>query len=169
MIFEYAGLVGIDLKLLLATIVNFIIFFLLLKHFFYEKVKDILAKRQDDVTAEIVGATEKNTAAAKLKQEYEGLLSDIRAKEREIIRNATVEGQSERQEIIDKAHSDAKLIIEKAMAEIEVEKRKAMNEVKSNIVDLSLYAAEKIIDETLDQKKHEAMILDFIDKVGDAQ
>ncbi|MDK2942727.1 MAG: F-type H+-transporting ATPase subunit b [Acetobacterium sp.] len=166
---EYAGLVGIDLMQLLATIVNFIIFFLILKHFFYEKVKDILAKRQDDVTAEVVGATEKNAAAAKLKQEYEGLLSDIRAREREIIRDAMIEGQAERKDLIDKAHEDAKLIIEKAMAEIELDKRKAMNEVKSNIVNLSIFAAEKIIDETLDQKKHEAMILDFIDKVGDAQ
>lgn len=166
---EYAGLVGIDLMQLLATIVNFIIFFLILKHFFYEKVKDILAKRQDDVTAEVVGATEKNAAAAKLKQEYEGLLSDIRAREREIIRDAMIEGQAERKDLIDKAHEDAKLIIEKAMQEIELEKRKAMNEVKSNIVDLSLFAAEKIIHESMDQKQHEKMILDFIDKVGDAQ
>lgn len=166
---ESAGLVNIDIMVLLATVVNFIIFFLILKHFFYEKVKDIIAKRQDDVSAEIVGATEKNTAAAKLKEEYEALLADIRAKEREIIRDANVEGQAQRHEIVEKAHADAKLIIEKAMAEIEVEKRKAMNEVKSNIVDLSLFAAEKIIHKSMDQKQHETMILDFIDKVGDAK
>jgi len=169
LIFEYAGLVGIDLKLLLATIVNFIIFFLLLRHFFYDKVKDIIAKRQEDVSAEIVGATEKNAAAAKLKQEYETMLADIRSKEREIIRDANVDAQAQKHDIVEKAHADAKLIIEKAMAEIEVEKRKAMNEVKSNIVDLSLFAAEKIIHKSMDQKQHEAMILDFIDKVGDAK
>jgi hypothetical protein len=44
-----------------------------------------------------------------------------------------------------------------------------MNEVKSNIVDLSLFAAEKIIHESMDQKQHEKMILDFIDKVGEAK
>lgn len=166
---EYAGLVGIDLISLLATIVNFIIFFLILKHFFYEKVKDIIAKRQDDVSAEIVGATEKNAAAAKLKQEYEGLLADIRTKEREIIREANVEAQAQRHEIVEQARGEAKLIIEKAMAELELEKRKAMNEVKSNIVDLSLFAAEKIINKAMNPKQHEAMILDFIDKVGDTQ
>ncbi|AWW27135.1 MULTISPECIES: F0F1 ATP synthase subunit B [Acetobacterium] len=166
---EYAGLVGIDLMVLLATVVNFIIFFLILKHFFYEKVKDILAKRQDDISAEIAGASEKNAEAAKLKQEYEGLLADIRLKEREIIRDANVEAQAQKHEIIEKAHEDAKLVIEKAMQEIELEKRKAMNEVKSNIVDLSLFAAEKIIHESMDQKQHEKMILDFIDKVGEAK
>lgn len=166
---EYAGLVGIDLKILLATIVNFIIFFLLLKKFFYEKVKDIIAKRQDEVSAEMAGAAEKNTTAAKLKQEYETMLAEIRSKEREIIREANVEAQAQRHEIIDKAHVDAKLIIEKAMAEIEAEKRKAMNEVKSNIVDLSLFAAEKIINKAMNPEQHEAMILDFIDKVGKAK
>lgn len=167
--FEYANLVGIDLKLLLATIVNFIIFFLILRHFFYQKVKDIIAKRQDDVSAEIVGAVEKNATAGKLKLEYEGLLADIRSREREIIRDANVEGQVQRRDILDKAHVDAKLVIDKAMAEIEVEKRKAMNEVKSNIVDLSIFAAEKIIHKSMDKKQHEAMILDFIDKVGEAK
>jgi len=166
---ESAGLVNIDIRILLATVVNFIIFVFILKHFFYQKVKDIIAKRQDDVSAEIVGATEKNAAAAQLKKEYEGFLADIRAKEREIIRDANVEAQAQKHDIVEKAHADAKLIIEKAMAEIEVEKRKAMNEVKSNIVDLSLFAAEKIIHKSMDKKQHEAMIMDFIDKVGDAK
>ncbi|KNZ43195.1 hypothetical protein AKG39_02840 [Acetobacterium bakii] len=158
-----------DLKILLATIINFIIFVLIIKHFFYEKVKVIIAKRQDDVSAEIVGATEKNATAGKLKLEYEGLLADIRAKENEIIREANTEGQAQRHDIVEKAHGEAKVILAKAMAEIELEKRKAMNEVKSNIVDLSLFAAEKIIHKSMDQKQHEAMILDFIDKVGEAK
>lgn len=64
----------------------------------------------------------RNAAAAKLKQEYETLLADIRSKEREIIRDANVEAQAQRHDIIEKAHADAKLVIEKAMAEIEVEK-----------------------------------------------
>lgn len=166
---ETAALVSIDVRVLVATIINFIIFFLILKHFFYEKVKEIIAKRQDDVSSEIVNATEKNATAGKLKLEYEGLIAEINGKEREIIRDANAEGQSQRHEILEKAHGEAKVIIDKAMAEIQLEKRKAMNEVKSNIVNLSLFAAEKIIRKSLDQEQHEAMILDFIDKVGEAK
>jgi len=166
---ETAALVSIDVRVLVATVINFIIFFLILKHFFYEKVKEIIAKRQKDVSSEIVNATEKNAAAGKLKLEYEGLIAEINGKEREIIREANAEGQSQRHEILEKAHGEAKNIIDKAMAEIQLEKRKAMNEVKTNIVDLSLFAAEKIIHKSLDPKQHEAMILDFIDKVGEAK
>lgn len=59
--------------------------------------------------------------------------------------------------------------LKKPWLKLKLKKRKAMNEVKSNIVDLSLFAAEKIIHKSMDQKQHEKMILDFIDKVGDAK
>lgn len=166
---ETTGLVSIDAREMIATLINFLIFFFVVKHFFYAKIKAVMAKRQDGVEAEIKSATEKNASAGALKAEYEGLISDIKAQEREIIRNANADGQAQRQEIIEKAHGEAKAMIAKAEAEIEFEKAKAMNEVKSNIVDLSLFAAEKIIHKSMDQKQHEAMILDFIDKVGEAK
>ena len=166
---ETTGLVSIDAREMIATLINFLIFFFVVKHFFYAKIKAVMAKRQDGVEAEIKSATEKNASAGALKAEYEGLIADIKAQEREIIRNANAEGQAQRQEIIEKAHGEAKAMIAKAEAEIEFEKAKAMNEVKSNIVDLSLFAAEKIIHKSMDQKQHEAMILDFIDKVGEAK
>jgi len=166
---ETIGLVSINAREMIATLINFVIFFFVIKHFFYAKIKEIIKNRQDSIATEIVGAEEKNALAGNLKLEYEGLLANIKASEREIIREANAEAQVQRQEIVDKAHGEAKVIIEKAMDEIEFEKRKAMNEVKSNIVDLSLFAAEKIIHKSLDQKQHEAMILDFIDKVGETK
>lgn len=166
---ETTGLVSIDAREMIATLINFLIFFFVVKHFFYAKIKAVIAKRQDGVDAEINGAAEKNASAAKLKAEYEGLIADIKGQEREIIRNANAEAQVQRHEILEKAHGEAKVVMEKAMAEIELEKRKAMNEVKSNIVDLSLFAAEKIIHKAMDPKQHKAMILDFIDKVGEAK
>lgn len=166
---ETTGLVSIDAREMIATLINFLIFFFVVKHFFYAKIKAVMAKRQDGVDAEIKGATEKNASAAALKAQYEGLIADIKAQERDIIRDANAAGQAQRQEILEKAHDEAKAMLVKAMAEIEFEKAKAMNEVKSNIVDLSLFAAEKIIHKSMDQKQHEAMILDFIDKVGEAK
>lgn len=167
--FEYAGLVGIDLKLLLATVVNFIIFFLILRHFFYQKVKDMIVKRQEDVTAEITEAEDKKAAAKVLKLEYEEKIAGIQEKERNVLREANLEGQEQRKEIIAQAREDAKKIMDKTMIELDFEKKKAMNEVKSNIVELSLFATEKIIKKAVDKKQHEAMILDFIDKVGEAK
>lgn len=166
---ESTGLVSIDAREMIATMINFLIFFFVVRHFFYGKIKAVIAKRQDGITAEIVGAAEKNASAGELIVKYEGLIADIKSREREIIRDANAEGQVQRLEILEKAHSESKVIMEKTMAEVELEKRKAMNEVKSNIVDLSLFAAEKIIHKSLDQKQHEAMILDFIDKVGEAK
>jgi F-type H+-transporting ATPase subunit b len=166
---ETTGLVSLNVQEMLLSMINFLIFVFVVKHFFYAKIRAVIEKRQDSVQAEMTSAEEKNASAAKLKAEYEALIADVKAKEREIIRDANAEAQQQRHEIIEKAHHDAKVIIDKAMTEIELEKQKAMNEVKSNIVDLSLFAAEKIIHKSMNQKEHEAMILDFIDKVGEAK
>lgn len=128
----------------------------------------MLAQRQEDVSTEIAEAASKKADAEKLRLEYEGLLADIKSQEREIIREANAEAQAQRHEIVEKARTEAKNIFDKGLSEIELEKRKAMNEVKGNIVDLSIFAAEKIIQKSMDQEQHEAMILDFIDKVGEA-
>jgi|LGOV01.1.fsa_nt_gb F-type H+-transporting ATPase subunit b len=166
---ESQGLVSIDIRILLATVVNFIIFFLLIKKFFYQKVKDIIASRQDAITSDIAEAESKKATANKIKLEYDEQMADILEKEREIIREANLEGQEQRREIIEQAREDARMTIEKAMAEIALEKNKAMNEVRSNIVELSLFATEKVIKQAVDKKQHEILIQDFIDSVGEAK
>jgi F-type H+-transporting ATPase subunit b len=44
-----------------------------------------------------------------------------------------------------------------------------MNEVKSNIVELSLFATEKVIKQTMDKQQHEKLVKSFIEGVGDAK
>ncbi|MDI3537741.1 MAG: F-type H+-transporting ATPase subunit b [Eubacteriaceae bacterium] len=166
---ESVGLVNIDFRIMLATVVNFIIFFLIIKKFFYQTVKDMMAKRQEEISSEINAASKSNQSAKELKADYEEKIAEIHKKEREIIREANLEAQKQHQEIIATAKDEAKAIIDKAMLEINVEKERAMNEVKSNIVDLSLFATEKVIKQTIDKKQHAKLVESFIEGVGDAK
>ncbi|WKY47946.1 F0F1 ATP synthase subunit B [Eubacteriaceae bacterium ES3] len=166
---ESVGLVNIDFRIMLATVVNFIIFFLIIKKFFYQKVKDIMAKRQEEISTEINAAAKSNQSAKDLKADYEAKIAEIHNKEREIIREANLEAQKQHQEIIATAKDEAKAIIDKAMLEINVEKERAMNEVKSNIVELSLFATEKVIKQTMDKQQHAKLVESFIEGVGDAK
>lgn len=154
---------------MVATVINFIIFFLIIKKFFYEKVKDIIAKRQEAVTTEISEAEKRNQIAKELKEDYEKQVAEIREKERMILREANLEAQQQQQEIIGRGKEEAKAIIDRAMVEIDLEKNKALNEVKSNIVELSLFATEKVIKQSVDKDQHEAMVKNFIEGVGDAK
>ncbi len=166
---ESVGLVSVDFRIMVATVINFIIFFLIIKKFFYEKVKDIIAKRQEAVTTEISEAEKRNQIAKELKEDYEKQVAEIREKERMILREANLEAQQQQQEIIGRGKEEAKAIIDRAMVEIDLEKNKALNEVKSNIVELSLFATEKVIKQSVDKDQHEAMVKNFIEGVGDAK
>lgn len=166
---ESVGLVNIDFRIMLATLCNFVIFFLIIRKFFYQKIKEIIANRQEEVSSEITDAQKSNKAAKELKAEYEEQLATIHDKERTILREANLEAQKQHQEIIASAHEEAKAIIDKAMVEINIEKSRAMNEVKSNIVELSLFATEKVIKQTMDKQQHEKLVKSFIEGVGDAK
>ena len=166
---ESVGLVNVDFRILLATVVNFIIFFLIIKKFFYQKIKDMMAERQQVVTGEISEAEERNLKAKELKEDYETQIAEIHEKERVVLREANIEAQKQHQEIILRGREEAKVIMDKAMVEIDVEKKRALNAVKSNIVELSLFATEKVIKQSVDKKQHEKLVKNFIEGVGDAK
>lgn len=128
-----------------------------------------MEKRQEEISAEISEAEKSNQTAIELKESYESQIAEIREKERMVLREANLEAQKQHQEIIARGKEEAKAIIDKAMIEIDLEKNRALNEVKSNIVELSLFATEKVIKQSVDKKQHEALVKNFIEGVGDAK
>ena len=44
-----------------------------------------------------------------------------------------------------------------------------MNELKNDISSIAILAASKVIEEDIDQAKHEEMINKFIEEVGEAK
>lgn len=49
-------------------------------------------------------------------------------------------------------------MIENAKQEIESKKQEALVELKEVVADLSIQAAEKILEETLDKEKHKKLV-----------
>jgi len=49
-------------------------------------------------------------------------------------------------------------MINSAKQEIEIKKQEALSELKEIVADLSIQAAEKILQETLDREKHKKLV-----------
>ena len=61
-------------------------------------------------------------------------------------------------EIVAKAHESAKTMMGQAKEDIQREKETALLQLKNEVVDLAMNAAEKIIDETLDEAKQKKLV-----------
>ena len=155
---ELLNKLGINWKLLLAQIVNFLILLFILYRFTYKPVLRMLDNR-----------TKKIEKGLKDADDSQKKLKEITLKEREIIKDARKEAQAimvkveeqarkNKEEIIIEAKILSKKILKDAEKKIEEEKNKMMSEVKREIAGLVVMATEKVISEKLDSGKDKELI-----------
>jgi len=142
---------GIDGKLLLAQMINFLLFFILVKQFV---VKPFTAFLNQERKSE----EEKNKLLEKLKKseeagiEVEKKMKEKMKKEFDVLFvQAKKEAQSIRADLIKQAETDAEEIKDKNKKLLEEEKNLLYREVKDKIIKTSLMIVENTLKESLDE------------------
>ena len=92
-------------------------------------------------------------------------LMEANAKSMVIINEAKEMATKVREELINKANEDSRKLIDQAKTEIDQQKEAALNEMKDKISEIAIKAAEKLINENLDEKKQKKIIDDFLTKI----
>ncbi|MDP4143437.1 MAG: F0F1 ATP synthase subunit B [Bacillota bacterium] len=155
-----------NLFTIFATIVNFIILYLFLRHFFFNKVNGALEERSNGVKETIDKANADRAKAESLKLENEEKLKNAKEEGKTIVANYKTKAEKVSDDIVKEANAEAQLIMERARKEAEREKEKAQDEIKSQIVDLAVLVSSKALEKELDENEHRRLIEDFIAKVG---
>ena len=165
----FESLVGVDPWTALFTFCNMIITFLILKKFLFKPVKKMIDDRQKEIDDLYSDANESKEEADAIKKEYEKRLSVAKLERDEIIKDATVRATKREQEILSSANAEADAIREKAHADVMQEKKKVINEAKNEISGIALEIASKVIEKEIDESKHQSLVEEFIDNMGDAE
>lgn len=158
---------SIDLTTIIATLLNTLILFLILKHFLFDKVNKVIKDRQEEIQASYDRADEAEKNAQKLEADYNEKIGQAKQESAEIIREATKKAQVRADEIIDEARVEAKGIRTNAENEIEREKKIAVNAIKDEISQIAFSAAAAVVEKDLTSEDNERLIEKFIDNVGD--
>ena len=152
---------------IITQLINLLLLFLLLKHFLFKPVQNILNARQAEIDKSYADAETAQTRAEELRDEYEKRISDAKAEAADIAKAASRKAQAHYDEVVGTAKADAARLREKAEAQIEQEK-KAMNELKDEISGIAVDIASKVVEREIDEKDHEELISEFIKGVGEA-
>lgn len=150
-------------------IINFIAIYFILRHFLFKPVTQFMEKRTKSIADAINEADEKNRESDKLKAQYEDKLKEIKNERNSIIEDASRRAEVRGNEIISQAEAESRKLVEKARLDIEREKQKMMNELKNEISQLAIAAAQKVIEKDINPNDHQKMIQQFIDKAGETQ
>jgi F-type H+-transporting ATPase subunit b len=156
----------VRLSTLVINWVNFGIILLLLRHFFWNKLKGIIAERQKYVDDKMTKADEDAEKARMYLVKNEQILQSAKDEGKKITERQKEKGDKLYEEIVSDAKVEASSLKEKASLEIEREKEKAEYEIKKQAVDLAIELSVKALGQKIDEDTHRKLIGDFIAKVG---
>lgn len=148
------------------TLVFLIVLAILWKWGFPSIVK-MVNDRKAYIDESLKKAHEANEKLANIQQESEEILKQARENQSKILKEATDTRDAIVAKAQDKAREEGARLIAEAKAEIETEKQNAINDVKSQVAELSVKIAEKILREKLSTDKAQNELIDkLLDEVS---
>jgi len=143
----------IDLKLLIAQVVNFLIVLFVLYKFAYGPVLKTLNARTKKIEKGISDADEARKKLEEVSVSEKEILTNAKKEAQEIIRKAEEAAGRDANGIIVEARNQTEKMISQAKVQIEEEKEKILHEVKGEIAELVIAATEKIVGEKMNKEK----------------
>ena len=151
---------GISVPTLLAQVINFIILFGLLYLVAYKPLMRMFDERSKKIKESMEQTEFIREQAAHAEEEAEKRIEAASKEGQEAINRAVRTGEDIKQQAQEQSKQEAEVIIARARAEIQRERDEAIAELRKGFADITVQAAGKVIDRTLDKKAHR----DIIDK-----
>jgi len=152
----------IDVKQLVAQLVCFLLVFILLRKFLWKTFLKILDDRKERIAGELRQIDQTKNEVAGIKADFEGKLKDIDAIAAARAKEAVKKGQEAAEDIKDRARIEAQRIVSTAKAEIEQTVIKTKEELRRQVVDLTIMATEKILEEKMTSEVDRQLAQKFV-------
>ncbi len=150
-----------DTGLIIWTILTFLILVFLLKTFAWGPLLKAIDEREARLKSDLDRAEEARKGAENLKTDLDSKIEGLEAKGREILDLANKEGESLRVKLKGEAEADAQKIREKTKVELEGERQKLVRELRKDVAELSVLAAERLVKKTVDAAVQKSVLDDF--------
>ena len=149
---------GISLPTLVAQIINFAILLGLLYLVAYKPIMRMLDERTRKVKESMEQTELIKQQAERAEEEVKKQIEAAGREGQEVIARAVRTGEEIGQKAQQEARQDAESLIARARVEIQRERDEAIDEVRKEFADLTILAAGKVIDRSLDKEAHRQLI-----------
>lgn len=156
---------GINLGLLVVQIIAFIIVFLTLNAWVYQPMLDMMESRKKKIAQGLEDARVASEARADAQKDADKIRADAQAEAGKIVRDATERAASAGKDVKAAAEAEAAKGREAALAEAEMERNRVLGDLRGQVAALAIAAAQKLVGESLDEKRQHALIDEFFSGV----
>ena len=149
---------GISIPGLLTQLISFTVIVTLLYFLLYGPITKMLDQRAEKIKASLEAADRARIEAASSAEKVEQEMAAARQEGQNLIAQAREAAGRLREQEEARARQQADEMIERARAEIQQERDSAVEEVRREFAGLAILAAEKVVEQELDQSKHQELI-----------
>ena len=150
-------------------LINIFILYLIMKKYFWVKIKAFMDARSDSIKDAIDSAEAINKRADAKMANDSKKIANVEEESREIIKEGKKQADAQAQLIIEEARQQANEIIAKAERTIELERERAMDEMREEIASIGLMVAEQIVGRELEVTGQEAIVDEVINNARKMQ
>ncbi len=140
---------GIDWKLLIAQIINFLLVLFVLAKFLYKPILGMLDRRSKKIAQGLRDAEEGQAKLASAAKETEAQLANARKEAATIVVKAKAQGEAQASQLVEGAKREVETIVSQAHQDIASAKSKMMVEVKAETAALVVAAAKQVLGKTV--------------------
>lgn len=158
-------LVQLDPGLFVWTILTFLVLLGVLAKFAWNPLLKMLKDREDLIRSSLEDAEKAQTELANLNAEREEIINKARSEAQSILSEGKVAASKLKDETLKAAKDQAKSILTDAEKQIRIEKHMAIEEIKSEVVDLSLSVATKLIKKNISREDNQTLIDESLENV----
>jgi F-type H+-transporting ATPase subunit b len=146
--------------------ISFVLLFGLLGKFAYPAIKKSMEERTEKIRNSLDDAERAKVDAEGVLAEYNRQLADARAESARIIEEARVQAEQVRRDLIAKAEADATELRQRTAEQATAERERVMGELRSQVSELAIELAEKVVESNLDREANKRLIENYINSVG---
>jgi len=136
-----------------------------LAKFAWNPLLKMLRDREELIRSSLDDAEKARAELERLNSEGEDIVNKARSGAQTILSEGKAAASKLKDETLNAAKDQAKSILSDAEKQIRIEKDKAIEEIKSEVVDLSLSVATKLIKKNISREDNQALIDDSLENV----
>ncbi len=150
----------------LVSIANFVLLLYVLQRVLWTPVTRMLTARAEKIREGLASADAARREREKIRQESEAIIAGARQEAQAISDRATQVAEQAAADILAKTKADAARLVEKARADAEQARRQALAELRSQVADLAVLAASRILEKEIDAQTHRRLVERTLDEAG---
>jgi F-type H+-transporting ATPase subunit b len=144
--------------LMIWTIVCFAIVLFVLKRYAFGPIQTAIDERRQRIRQALEEADQAREEARRMLEEHRQLLGRAKGEAEEILAEARKVAEAQRARVKEETEADRQRRLEETRRQIEAETRRALVEIRAEVAELSLVAAEKVTAKSLDDADHRRLI-----------